>query len=482
LKESAIDTDVSLRQEIGVIAAVGAGTFTFALQVTAVLVALPSISLFLGPAISAGWVATSYLLFLTGFLLVFGRLGDLLGNRRTYVAGLVLYTLASLVCAAAHLPNVLLAARSFQGVGAALASANSPALLTRHLSPRRRGRALGCQATMTYLGLTLGPICAATLIAHSGWHAIFLVEVPAGILATLLALVALPADSEEEDRFSAIPLGGAFLWLACLAPFVFALGQGQQWGWHSPGIIGLFAASTLAVVVFVSTEIRSRNPLIPVQLFRNVDVGRSILCETLLYGGMYSISFVLPIMATRGLGLGTAMAGTLLMSQALTRLFVTPLAGFLSDWFGPARLIAAGSFLFATGALLLLLFWRHASPALLLALVAFTGLGPSLFVPANSARLFASVSFTSHGVAAGMLATARNLGMLLGTAGAAACCAGLLRQHHSGEMLATGVRNVYCLVLAASIAMLITDTAPWLQIIYRRFISSSSNTVAVLND
>ena len=460
MEERAAYAGVSLRREFGIIAAVGAGTFTFALQVASVLVALPSISNFFGPGISAGWIVTTYLLCLTGFLLVFGRLGDLFGNRRTYLAGLLLYTLASLGCAAAHLPFLLLAARSAQGVGAALASANSPALLSRHISPARRGRALGCQATMTYLGLTLGPICAASLLARFSWHAIFLVEVPAGILAMALALSALPADTRREHKPLAIPVGGALLWLACLVPLVFALGQGPKWDGHASSIVGLLVASLFSISALAWTERHSRNTLIPVSLFRSKDACQSLFSETLVYGGLYAISFVVPILAMRGRGLSTAIASTLLMSQALARLLVTPLAGFLSDWFGTSRLITAGSVLFAGGAFLLLSLWEHASPRSLMVLVAFAGLGPSLFVPANISRLLASLSLTSHGTAAGMLATARNLGMLLGTAGAAAFCSGALRLHRSSEAATTCVRNVFCMVLVAGGAMLITEMAP----------------------
>lgn len=457
-----IHAAVSFRQEAGIISAVGAGTFVFSFQVAAVLVALPAISAFLRPFFSAGWIVTTYLLCLTALLFLFGRLGDAYGNRRFYIGGLSLFTLASFLCATVHGPAFFLLARSAQGVGAALSSANSPALLTRHLLPTRRGRALGCQSAMTYLGLSIGPGVAAFLLSRFAWRSIFLVEVPAGVVAICLALYALPRDAESSFGRATISLRGAALWLACLVPLIFALSQGSQWGWFSADSVTLLLISALAVIALVLTESRTRHPLENFDLFRSLNFSRSIVCEALLYGGIYAIGFLIPILAVRSRDLGVATAGAILTTQSLVRMIFTPLAGIISDRFGAGRLISAGSAVFAFGALLLFLFCQHGSFMLLGLAVALIGLGTSLFVPANSARLFASAPVPKHGMAAGTLATARNLGMLLGSAGAAATCAKPLRLDTAGERLATDIRTAFCFVFVASLAMLMAESVPLL--------------------
>ena len=453
-----VGTALSIRQEFGVIAAIGAGTFAFAFQVASVLVLLPTVNGFLGPKIAVGWIVTTYLLCLTAFLLLCGRVGDLFGNRRTYLWGLGLFTAASLACGTARWPLVLLVARCLQGMGVALASANSPALLTRQISASRYGRALGWQTTMTYLGLAVGPACAATLLPRFGWRSVFLVEAPAGIVAMALALWALRPDVRAARQTAGLPLRGTFLWIVCLVPCTLALGQGARWGWGSATVAGMLVVSSGAFLVLVATEGRSGRALVGLHLLRRADACRSILSEALFYGSLYAAGFLVPIMAMRGGRSGAALAGAMLLCQALTRMVATPLAGLLSDRLGSIRLIAAGDVVLAASTLILLVAWRRATPWMLTVLVALVGLGSSFFVPANSRRLFAATPLADHGAAAGMLATARNLGMLLGTAAAAALNATSLQVHAGGEALVANVRNTLWLVLSAAVVMLLEES------------------------
>jgi MFS family permease len=449
---------VSSPREALIIAAIGTGTFVFSFQVAAVLVALPAITGFVSPTVPAAWIVTIYLLCLTAFLLLFGRLGDVCGNRRLYIGGLCIFTVASILCSIVPSASLLLLARAAQGVGAALSSANSPALLIRHLVPARHGRALGWQATMTYVGLTAGPAIAAFLLARYVWRAIFLIDVPVGIIAVCLALYALPPDPPFASIRSAISLSGAALWPACLIPLLLALSYGSQWGWLSAPTLALFLVFFLAFLALVVAERRTSHPLVNFNLFRNRSFSLSIACEALFYFGIYAIAFLIPVLVIRARGLGAAEAGAMLTTQSFVRMSCAALAGTAADHYGAGRLIAAGSAMFAFGAMLLMLYCDHGSMVLLGLAMAFTGLGASSFVPANGARLFASLSMRHHGMAAGMLATARNLGMLLGTAAAAAACAKSLRLGKAGETLSLDIRTGFCFVFVAAMVSLIANS------------------------
>jgi EmrB/QacA subfamily drug resistance transporter len=462
LAMTSTNTTMTFRQEAALIAAIGAGTFVFSFQVAAVLVALPALGGFMHPAIPAGWIVTTYLLCLAALLLLFGRLGDVYGNRRLYLAGLGLFTAASLGCAVAGGPLLLLCARAAEGIGAALASANSPALLARHLPPERRGRALGFQATMTYLGLAIGPAVAAFLLPRFTWRGIFLIDVPVGILAIGLALYALPQDCLPRLRVP-IRWSGPALWLACLVPLLFALSQGSQWGWSSRPVVTLFVVSPAVFSVLIFRERRSSFPFVDFALFRSAEFSLSVACEASFYLGIYATGFLIPILVIRSRGLGAATAGVLLTTQALVRMVFSPLAGMASDRFGTARMILSGGAVFAFGALLLWLLSQDGSLPMLGFAVALLGLGTSFFVPANSARLFASAPVANHGMAAGTLATARNLGMLLGTAGAAAACARSLHGNGAGAELAADLRTALGYVFAVAVLTWIANVIPVLR-------------------
>jgi MFS family permease len=414
-------------KEPAVIITVGAGTFVFALQVTSILVALPTMARFLHRPLSTEWAATTYLLCLTAFLLLFGRLGDCFGTKRFYIAGLVIFTSASLLCAIAQWPFLFLVGRSLQGIGAAMSAANSPAILTRHTLPERRGCALGWQATMTYLGLAVGPVSAAFLVTHFTWRAIFFFNIPFGLAAIGFALYALPASLPRARHLSDIPVISTTLWLGCLVPLVLTLSQGVNWGWTSLKTVGLLIMSALSCFLFYKLNRRSTaqfpiTQLIDLSLFKDRLSRFAVFYELFFYFGIYAIGFFIPALLIRGLGRGVTAAAAILTTQTLARLFIAPVAGIASDRHGSTTMISLGAALLGLGAILLACL-TDSGPLLPLGFAAaLIGLGSGVFVPANSARLFANSPLRQHGSAAGALATARNLGMLLGITVAAAVC------------------------------------------------------------
>ncbi|HSO27741.1 MAG TPA: MFS transporter, partial [Anaerolineales bacterium] len=197
-----------------VLAAVGLGTFMSALDISVINLALPAIQQTFSASIAAvEWVAIIYLLLVSGLLLSFGRVGDLYGHRRIYLAGFVGFIISSVLCGLAPSALALVALRAVQAVGAAMLSANSPAILTKAFPARQRGQALGLQATMTYLGLTLGPFIGGWLTQAFTWRAVFFINLPVGLAALALSYRFVPHD-HPATRTGVFDWPGALLFMS----------------------------------------------------------------------------------------------------------------------------------------------------------------------------------------------------------------------------------------------------------------------------
>lgn len=182
---------------------------------------------------TAQWVVSIYILVLSCFLLPFGRLGDLGGYRRMYLAGFGLFVVASATCGFASSVEMLIVARGIQAVGAAMLAANSPAILINAFPEAQRGKALGLQATAVYIGLALGPSLGGWLTAAFSWSAVFFVNVPIGVCALLLGARVLPPDPVRAERRESFDMLGALVFTLALVVLIFGLNQVHEWGWTS---------------------------------------------------------------------------------------------------------------------------------------------------------------------------------------------------------------------------------------------------------
>ena len=456
---SIIRANISLVNGSSVIVAVGAGTFVFSAQLASLIVALPSMAEFLQP-FSPDWALTTYLLSLAALLLLFGRAGDIIGNKRFYVAGLVAFLGASILCAVATSSAAFLAGRIVQGIGAALSAANSPVILTRSVSPLRRGRALGYQAAITYLGLTIGPGVGAFAVKHFNWRGLFWLNVPLGLVAILLAFISIPPDTVPAASLKRLRLLDTAVWLVCLLPLLLALNRGAQWGWRSPSICGLIFLSVIAFTSFLVIESRSSGPLLDLALLRNRVVLTSIACEGLFYVELYAIGFLLPMLVVRGRGYSAASVGTLLTAQSLTRIFAAPIGGIASDQWGTRKILLTAAGCAGLGALALLCTFRTGSIFSIGVAVVLVGLGTGIFVPVNISRLFSHVSPRDRGMASGVMATTRNLGMMLGVAVAAAVYFTFAPGVTSGVAALAGSKMGLSFVFVLSCVIVIANLLP----------------------
>jgi EmrB/QacA subfamily drug resistance transporter len=398
----------------GVLYAVGVGTFMSALGGSAIYTVLPLIARAFGADIAAiEWVLTVYLLVVSTVLLSFGRLGDLRGHKRVYVWGIVVQLVASAVCGLAPSAGVLIAARAAQAIGGAMLFANGPAILTRSFPPSERGRALGMQAGMTYLGLTAGPSLGGWVTAVWGWRAVFYINLPVGFLAIALSLRFVPDDAPTA-KAEPFDVPGAALFTLGLGALLIALNQGHAWGWTSPSIIVSLALAALLLAAFLVVELSVPAPMVDLSLFRSRTFSAAVVSAILNYICVNTVVFLLPFYLMNGRGLSPARTGLVLTTQPIVMSITAPLSGTLSDRIGSRSLATLGMAILASGLFLLARLGPDSSLTHVGLALIVTGLGTAIFGSPNNSALMGAAPRHRQGIAAGILAAARNTGMVLG--------------------------------------------------------------------
>ncbi|MDL1895990.1 MFS transporter [Anaerolineae bacterium CFX7] len=397
-----------------VLVCVGIGTFMSALDASVANIILPVVSRDFGASVTTvEWVVTIYLVVVSGWLLTFGRLGDMFGNKSLYVTGFGIFTASSLLAGLALNVYVLILFRVSQALGAAMLFSNSPAILTKNFPAEQRGQALGLQATMTYLGLTVGPSLGGWLTEQFSWHAVFFINVPIGLLGILMAVRFIPREtrSARRERFDIL---GAILFTIGMIALLLALNQGAEWGWTSPLTLGLFTGAMIIFGAFIAVERRSEFPMLDLALFRVRLFSASTATAMMNYICLYMIIFLLPFYLIQGRGYSPQDAGLILTAQPLIMIFAAPLSGILSDRIGSRILATLGMTILAGGLIWLARLGAESSVSDIVIPLAVVGLGTGIFVTPNNSALMGSAPRQRQGIAAGVLAAARNVGMVLG--------------------------------------------------------------------
>ncbi len=416
---------------------VGIGTFMSALDASVVNTILPVLrSFFKNDVAIVEWVVVVYLLVVSSLLLTVGRLGDLHGHKAMYSVGFLVFVAASAVCGLASSVAVLVGARAVQAVGAAMLFANSPAILTHSFPAQQRGQALGLQATMTYLGLTVGPSLGGWLAESISWRAVFYINVPIGLLAFILSLILIPATKSETASTEHFDLTGAVLFAAGLVALLLGLDQGGNWGWTSPAVLACAAAAVILLAIFIRVELRRPSPMLDLRLFNQRIFSASTASAVLNYVCLYCVIFLLPFYLIQGRGLNPAQAGLLLTAQPIVMAVVAPISGSLSDRIGSRFLSTVGMLVMGAGLFLLFLLKPDSPNSTILAGLAVTGLGTGIFISPNTSALMGSAPRERQGIASGVLATARNVGMVLGVGLAGAILSSVMASRGESSLFA----------------------------------------------
>lgn len=394
--------------------------FVVVLDATIVNVALPHIQRDLHFS-SAGlqWVVSAYTLSFGGFLLLGGRMADVLGRRRMFMMGLALFTLSSLAAGLSTSPAMMIAARAIQGLGGAMLSPAALSLLTVTFARgRERNIALGIWGALAGLGGTLGVVVGGVLIQVIDWHAVFFVNVPIGALLTALA----PAQIAESrlgpaQRATGFDTAGALLGTGGLLALVFGIVRTQTLGWGSGEVVAALAAAVGLLVAFVVVELRAKAPLVPMRLFQPRGMRTSSLSLMLNGGGFLGIFFLTAIYLQEVRGHSALATGIELLPMGVAAIIAAIAASTLVTTIGPRRVQVAGALLNVVGFYLLSRIGDGSSYAagLLPGFLLF-GAGISLVGVPSQITAVAEVAHEDSGAASGVVTTAYQVGGAVGLA------------------------------------------------------------------
>jgi EmrB/QacA subfamily drug resistance transporter len=393
------------------LAVVCAAFFMTVLDVSIVNVALPSI----GKALdfsrdSLQWVVTAYAITFGGFLLLGGRAADLLGRRRVFLAGVVLFTAASFLCGLAWSEGVLVASRAVQGLGAAIISPAALSIITTTFEEgAERNKALGIWGAIGGSGAAVGVLAGGVLTKYLGWEWIFFVNVPVGALA--LALAPRLVRESRADRESSQDVAGAVTVTAGLALLVYAVSKAPDHGWGSGWTLSRLAVAALLLVAFLAVESRARDPIMPFRIFRVSTVAGANVAGLLLGGVVFANFFLLTLYVQQVLGWSALKTGVTFVATAGTAVLWAGLAQALVTRIGAKTVMAAGFLAMIAGMAWYTQIPVHASywgdllPGYLLVGFAL----PFSFIPVSIAAL-AGVQAHEAGLASGLINTAQQIG------------------------------------------------------------------------
>ncbi|MCC6832255.1 MAG: DHA2 family efflux MFS transporter permease subunit [Thermoleophilia bacterium] len=403
------------RQQIWALAITGLALFMVVLDNLVVTTALPVIRTDLDMSLdSLGWVVNAYTLSFAVLLLTGAALGDRLGRRRMFAAGILVFAAASAGCALAGSPEALIAFRAIQGAGAAMVMPLSLTLLTDAFPPGKRGMALGIWSGISGLAVAAGPVIGGAVVDGISWHWIFWPNVPLGVLTAVLAVRAMTESRGAPRR---LDLPGMALAGAGLLGVVWGLVRGNGEGWTSPEILLALGLGTLFLAAFVAWEARSAHPMLPLGMFRSRGFTIANAVSVAMYFGMFGAIFFLAQFLQTVQGNSPLKAGLMILPWTVMPMFVAPIAGAMSDRVGARPLMVSGLALQA-GALawLALASSPDVGYGALLVPFAMAGAGMALVFPPVANLLVASVPEARIGVASGANNTMREVGGALGIA------------------------------------------------------------------
>lgn len=397
-------TDKELKRSVLTVTAFA--SFLTPFMGSSVNLALPSIGNEFGVnAVTLNWIVSSYMLSTSILLLPAGRVGDILGRKKIFTAGLVIFTLTMILLT--FTPNIkwLIGARVLQGLGSAMLFATNLAILTSVFPPGERGRAMGINVTAVYIGLSSGPFLGGLLTRYLGWRSIFAFLVPMGIISLILIRTRMK-DEWAEAKGESFDWQGTVIYGLSLAAIMYGFSK-------LPSVAGwvITAAGIILMPLFVMREKRTKHPLFDITLIsKNRVFAFSNLAAFIHYAATSAIGFFLSLYLQYIKDLGPRDAGFVLMCWPLTMALISPAAGKLSDKQNPGVLASIGMGITSAGLIMLCFLTAGTSLVFVVAILVIIGIGFSLFSSPNTNAIMSSVEKKQLGNASGMIGTMRNAG------------------------------------------------------------------------
>ncbi len=427
---------LSLERKWWTLIAVCTATFMLLLDITVVNVALPAIQRSLHASFSdLQWVIDAYSLTLAVLLLTAGVIGDIRGRREVFAIGLAIFTLSSLVCGLSTTPLMLNIARAVQGTGGAVMFATSVALIASAFRGRDRGTAFGIYGAVLGGAVAVGPLIGGALTSGVGWRWIFFVNVPIGVVAVILTLAKVQESRDPTGR--RIDWIGVVFFSVSLFTLVLGLIRGNDDGWTSTKILALFVVSAVTMALFIVTELRVRNPMLDLGLFRRpAMIGVSVTAFTLA-ASIFALFLYITLYIQDGLGYGPFAAGLRFLPITVLSFIVAPIAGKLTARVQSRFPLSIGLALCAGGMLLMGTTSPSSGWTQLLPGFVLTGIGIGMVNPVLASASVAVVPVERSGMASGANSTFRQVGIATGIAGLGAVFADQIKQHTTAVLSAT---------------------------------------------
>lgn len=379
-------------------------------------VALPTISQDLEASTTQlQWIVSSYILVFASLQITAGGLGDRLGRKRWFMAGIVVFTLVSLLAAFSQNVEMLIAARALQGLGAAFILPLSLSILSNAFPPEERGKALGIWSAVSVSGLALGPVVGGLLVQYVSWHWIFLVNIPVGILA-LIVTQAVVQESRDTSGTVATDIPGTLLITGAIASLTWGLIEAGERGWDNQWIMTAFAAAAVLLVAFIVVESRTEKPMVPLRFFRSSTFTGANLDSFAISFLIAGIAFFGTLYLQNVLAFSPVRAGMALLPMVAVMMVASPISGVLINRIGASKLISTGMVIAGLGVLLFMRASVDGSYWDLLPSYLVMGLGMSLIFAPMTTAVLNSVESEKSGVASAVNGAIREVGNAFGIA------------------------------------------------------------------
>ncbi len=409
------------------------------------------------------WVILSYLVTVSALLLFFGRLSDTRGRKIIYIYGFLIFTLGSFFCSIAPTCLVLILSRILQGLGASMLMACSPAMIIDAFPPGERGRALGMMGTIVAAGLTAGPVAGGILLDLFSWRSIFYINIPFGIIALFTGFHILTGTSADTGNNEPLDKKGSFFLIISICSFIIALTHLGKWELLSIKSTSLFFIFLISLLLFIKTETSTDFPLFDPGLLRIRLFLFPVITSAILFASLFTIIFLMPFYLTYPCAYSASATGFIMITPFIFLFFFSPFAGLMYDKIGSRMLCTVGMSFLAISLTSFLFINDSAGLFPVLLRLALAGTGTALFISPNNTAAMNSTPLEKRGLASGAVATARNLGMVMGISIAglvfslsySRLTGGASLENYTGEMLQyfmTGFKRA----LAAGAAMAFT--------------------------
>ncbi|QAT39717.1 MFS transporter [Clostridium sp. JN-9] len=405
-----------LKNRWKILSVVVLGTLMSTLDSSIVNVALPVMSKNLGVGLdSIQWVVTSYLIVISAFIVIFGKIADRIGKSKIFLLGFMIFGTGSLLCALSNSLEFLIFSRIFQAVGASMFMATNQGLIAAVFPPNERGRALGLSGTTVALGTMLGPPIGGFIVEFFNWQSIFLINLPIVIVGLVMGLRLLP-KKEVIEKSKGFDIKGSLLFIIFIVSLLWSVLSGEKMGWANYLIISGFIISIISIIIFYFTEKKAENPMLDFSMFDNKLFDISLFCGFISFLAMFSMNIIHPFYLQYIIKASPGMSGLLMIVSPICIGIVAPISGYISDKVGSEIITVFGLAFIALGLVLTAFLNGQSSYGDIIFRVALIGIGSGLFQSPNNSIVMSCVPKNKLGVAGSINALVRNMGMVSGIA------------------------------------------------------------------